>query len=484
MQYKLSENIDSNKVFLVNFSELEGRLDPSVYKPHFQFYSNKYRNKRLSDIAWIDPLYDFRNVEEMSFIPMDAIDSTNGVVSYMEIKKKDEIKGYTKFQEGDILWAKITPCMQNGKSAIAKNLLNGCGCGSTEFYVIRSKDEKIVKQEYLLFLLRDERILNAAMNFFGGSAGQQRVSPLFLNSFNVPIPEIEEQRYMCEIASHAQCLKMEKEFKAETLLNSINNYLFRVLGIEFHQTYALLLKDRMFVVNFSEVSGGRFDPKQYSPSIMQLKHSLLKSCYPKLKLKDLVTNSSSGEWGKDELEEIDEDKYTKCLVIRATEFDNTYNLRLDNSRAKYRWIEKTKLLKMNIQKNDLLIEKSGGSEDQPVGRISILTDEILKGDQIAYSNFIHKITVKGINPLYLYFYLKTMHNIKITDSMQSQTNGIRNLIMSEYFNQTIIVPPMEKQQEIVDHITNIWNKAKALQEEGKAILEEAKREVESMIIGK
>ena len=146
---------------------------------------------------------------------------------------------------------------------------------------------------------------------------------------------------------------------------------------------------------------------------MQLKHSLLKSCYPKLKLKDLVTNSSSGEWGKDELEEIDEDKYTKCLVIRATEFDNTYNLRLDNSRKKYRWIEKTKLLKMNIQKNDLLIEKSGGSEDQPVGRISILTDDILKGDQIAYSNFIHKITVKGINPLYLYFYLKTMQNIKI-----------------------------------------------------------------------
>ena len=374
--------------------------------------------------------------------------------------------------------------MQNGKSAIAKNLLNGCGCGSTEFYVIRSKDERIVKQEYLLFLLRDERILNAAMNFFGGSAGQQRVSPLFLNSFNVPIPEIEEQRRMCEIASHAQCLKMEKEFKAETLLNSIDNYLFRVLGIEFHQTYAPLLKDRMFVVNFSKVSGGRFDPKQYSTSIMQLKHSLLKSCYPKLKLKDLVTNSSSGEWGKDELEEIDKDKYIKCLVIRATEFDNTYNLRLDNSRAKYRWIEKSKLLKMNIQENDLLIEKSGGSEDQPVGRISILTDDILKGYQIAYGNFINKITVKGINPLYLYYYLKTMHNTKITDSMQSQTNGIRNLIMSEYFNQTIIVPPMEKQQEIVDHITNMRNQAKALQEEGKAILEEAKKKVESMIIGK
>ena len=137
---------------------------------------------------------------------------------------------------------------------------------------------------------------------------------------------------------------------------------------------------------------------------------------------------------------------------------------------------------MDIQPNDLLIEKSGGSEDQPVGRISILTDEIVKGRQIGYSNFIHKITVEGINPMYLYFYLRTMYNIKITDSMQSQTNGIRNLIMSEYFNQTIVIPPVSKQQEIVSHISEIRQQAKALQAEGKAILERAKREVEAMIL--
>ena len=130
-----------------------------------------------------------------------------------------------------------------------------------------------------------------------------------------------------------------------------------------------------------------------------------------------------------------------------------------------------------------MIEKSGGSEDQPVGRISILTDEILKGNQIAYSNFIHKITVDGINPMYLYFYLRTMYNIKITDSMQSQTNGIRNLIMQEYFDQIIVVPPLQKQQEIVNHIMAMRQQAKSLQEEGKEILKQAKRKVEAMIIG-
>lgn len=483
MSYQVPQNIDPNKIFLVNRSEIEGRLDPSIYRPQFKFISNIYRNVKLSEIAWIDPICSFEKAKEVSFVPMDAIDSVNGIIAYQGVKKVDETKGFTKFKESDILWAKITPCMQNAKSAIAKNLLNGYGCGSTEFFVIRTKNECVVSQEYLLFLLRDERVLKSAMNYFGGSAGQQRVSPLFLKTFSVPLPNIEEQNRFCELVRIAQKTKQQKDFQAEALLSSIDDYLLAELGIKLPETESQTLQDRIFAVHFSEICNGRFDPKQYSKSVKQLKQSLYMSPFDKQPLKNFIKSSCSGEWGKDESEEVDENRYTKCLVIRATEFDNTYNLQLDNSRVKYRWIENSKLLKMNIQANDLLIEKSGGSEDQPVGRISILTDEILKGNQIAYSNFIHKITAEGISPMYLYFYLKTMYNIKITDSMQSQTNGIRNLIMQEYFDQTVVIPPLQKQQEIVDHIIAISQQAKALQEEGKAILEQSKREVEGMIIG-
>lgn len=301
---------------------------------------------------------------------------------------------------------------------------------------------------------------------------------------NFPIPMLDplRQSEIVRLVEEGMNLKRKKELEAQQLLESIDAYLLDELDITLPDIKESL-EDRMFIANYSEVSGGRLDPKVYSISITQLKQSLFMSLYDKQPLKDFIKSSCSGEWGKDESEEVDENKYTKCLVIRATEFDNTYNLRLDNSRVKYRWIDNSKLSKMNILANDLLIEKSGGSEDQPVGRISILTDDILNDNQIAYSNFIHKITVEGINPMYLYFYLKTMHNIKITDSMQSQTNGIRNLIMQEYFNQTIVVPPSEIQQEIVNHIMDIRQQAKALQEEGKEILEKAKKEVEQMIIG-
>ena len=126
--------------------------------------------------------------------------------------------------------------------------------------------------------------------------------------------------------------------------------------------------------------------------------------------------------------------YEECLVIRATEFKNNGNLDLDNNRVKFRYINKDKLKKMDLQPFDLLIEKSGGSIDQPVGRVALITNEILQRNTLAFSNFIQKIRVDGnlVLPEFLFYYLKVMHNVKLTESMQSQTNGIRNLIMGSF----------------------------------------------------
>jgi restriction endonuclease S subunit len=215
-----------------------------------------------------------------------------------------------------------------------------------------------------------------------------------------------------------------------------------------------------------------------------LKEAIKNSTYNKIALKDLIIHSISGDWGIDEKDNPIEN-YIKCLVIRATEFDNIFNLNLKNSRVKYRYIHKIKYEKMDIQPNDLLIEKSGGSPKQPVGRVSILTDTILENHIIGFSNFIHKIRVNKelISPKYLFYYLKTLHNIKLTDAMQSQTNGIRNLIMNDYYNLNIVVPSIKKQNEIAEHIKTIKEQAGQLKAEAKDILENAKKEVEKMILG-
>lgn len=157
---------------------------------------SRYECKPLSDFAWVNPSTDIvlHPSEIVTFVPMEAIDDKEGrIVSPQERRVKQVSSGYTRFQEGDVLWAKITPCMQNGKSAIARNLTNGIGFGSTEFHVIRSKNTAVLRNEFIYLILRLAEIRNAAMRYFVGSAGQQRVPKEFLEGLYIPIPPQQVQ---------------------------------------------------------------------------------------------------------------------------------------------------------------------------------------------------------------------------------------------------------------------------------------------------
>lgn len=203
-----------SRLFIVNRSELEERLDPTVYKDGIKLISSKYDNVKLSSIASVNPTGPFKgkSIETpISFIPMEAIDEIYSEVSKLEDTTIENASGLTKFKEGDLLWAKITPCMQNGKSAIAKNLTNGLGCGSTEFFIIRPKDESLTI-EYLHVILHMKCVRDTAMLYFGGSAGQQRVSTSFLMNFNLPLPPITIQQ---EIASHIYAIRQKAKLLQE-----------------------------------------------------------------------------------------------------------------------------------------------------------------------------------------------------------------------------------------------------------------------------
>ena len=83
--------------------------------------------------------------------------------------------------------------MQNGKSAIVDGMKNGVGYGSTEFYVLRRKSDKVLT-EYLYYILRSIKVRTQAVNYFSGSAGQQRVRKSFLQELRIPLPSIQEQK--------------------------------------------------------------------------------------------------------------------------------------------------------------------------------------------------------------------------------------------------------------------------------------------------
>lgn len=109
--------------------------------------------------------------------------------------------------------------------------------------------------------------------------------------------------------------------------------------------------------------------------------------------------------------------------------------------------------------------------------------ELFNNDQLGYSNFVHKIRLsKEILPQFAFNYLKTIHNIKITGILQSQTNGIRNLILSQYFNLPIPIPSPDKQYEISQYINGIKKNAKELYEQTDIELNKARKKIENIIL--
>ena len=197
-----------SRMFLVNRSEMEERLDPTVYKDGTKLISSLFENVKLSHVAFVNPegAYKGKSIgTSISFIPMEVIDEVYSEISSHGETTIADSSGFTKFKEGDLLWAKITPCMQNGKSAIARDLTNGLGCGSTEFFVLRPKDERL-SVEYLHVILHMKCVRETAMLYFGGSAGQQRVSSSFLENFNLPLPTLAKQQ---EIANHIYAIRQQ-----------------------------------------------------------------------------------------------------------------------------------------------------------------------------------------------------------------------------------------------------------------------------------
>ena len=203
-----------NRMFIVQRSELKGRYTPSLYKDAVTLHSTIYENVPLSHLAYINPNTRFPRDKEMriSFVPMESVNEIYAKITDHKDCIIEESKGFTRFQEGDLLWAKITPCMENGKSAIAEGLINGYGCGSTEFHIIRPKNDDLLI-EYIHSLLHMKLVRQTAKLYFGGSAGQQRVATDFLENFNVPLPPTEKQQeivnYVTNLRNRAKTLREE-----------------------------------------------------------------------------------------------------------------------------------------------------------------------------------------------------------------------------------------------------------------------------------
>ena len=207
-------------------------LIPALFQEMFGDINNNIHSLPISEIkscVEINPTKIVMNDnDDVTFLGMKDV-TGNGQIDLSTIKKYKEVKkGFTSFKNDDVLLAKITPCFENGKAAIAKNLVNNTGFGSTEFYVLRPNQNKILP-EYLYSIVKSSRFSEIGRSNMKGAAGQKRLIKDFVSNYKFLLPDIPQQKLYAtkvqEIEAYIKAQQVELE-NAKTMFQSLLHHSF------------------------------------------------------------------------------------------------------------------------------------------------------------------------------------------------------------------------------------------------------------------
>lgn len=469
MTYQIPQHIDNNKIFIVNRSEIEGRLEPEFYRPslaslekHIRgLTTHKLRDYALYMAGGATPKKTEANkfyADSETGIPFLRVQNlqTNGELSlsdcvYINEETHNGLLERSQVAEGDLL-VKITGV---GRMAVASVAPKGF-VGNTNQHMVVIKTGDAALSKYLARYLNLDIIEKIASRH---STGGTRPALDYPSLRNIPI--VEDIDFT--IIDNAIAIKKQKELEAEQLLTSIDSYLLGELGIIMPEIKTDL-RHRLFLVNRRDLND-RLDPK-YNKDFSYLKR--LPSIYPWVTLNDVVLNN--GQYGANE-SAIDYN-IGDVRYIRITDIDELGNLK-ETDKKTAETIDESYLLSYN----DVLFARSGS-----VGKCYIHKDV---SESAIFAGYLIRFVLdkKNIDSDYLFYFCNSkLYSLWVETIQRPAVQA--NINAQEFRKMRIPLPPLDKQREIANQIFTIRQQAKALQEEGRNILEQAKKEVEQMIIGK
>lgn len=201
------------------------------YKPTIQNNSH-WETVRLGDICELNPrkseVKDFDG--NVSFVPMAVVSETDMYFSVQEQRPLKEVyTGYTYFKDDDVLLAKVTPCFENEKSGLAKNLENGIGFGSSEFFVLRANPVRVLP-EYIYYIINSNRFISEGTPQMTGTGGLRRLTKDFVLNYPVSLPPLDEQRKIVNQTEEEIAIVEQNKRLIEIFEKKINDKISEVWG--------------------------------------------------------------------------------------------------------------------------------------------------------------------------------------------------------------------------------------------------------------
>lgn len=220
-QKHIAEVLSKAEVLIAERKQSIQLLDEYLKSTFLEMFGDiKGIKTSLSEICEVNPkkseIAGLSKETVVSFIPMASV-SENGLVDLSQTKKIDEVwSGFTYFREDDVTFAKITPCMENGKGAIMRGLKNKIGFGTTEFHVLRPI-EKLSTSEYIYHLTMQHNFRKEAEKNMTGSAGQKRVPTDFFKKYKLVAPPLKLQTQFAAIVEKTEALKAQYKEHLQSL---------------------------------------------------------------------------------------------------------------------------------------------------------------------------------------------------------------------------------------------------------------------------
>lgn len=450
-----------SKIFICESSEISGN----------SFHPNYYHNERINIIknlkdTYRENLIKLKYLVEFSsqkttannvqtYIGMANIESNTGIY----VKTEDE-KGQgdcSVFNRGDVLFGKLRPYLNKVYYA---EFDGGC---STEFIVFSSIDSEKISNKFLSIFLLLDCVVNQTKYLMSGNT-LPRLQTFDIENLLIPIPPKQIQQQIINIMDNAYKIKKQKEQEAKEILDSTDKYLLDELGIVMPLKSNNILENRIFMRSFSDISNTRFDPNYHQKYYQDLEKALENGKYDLVRLKEIARLNTK-------LEDMQDYNFINYIDLSCIDKNSgvigelSYMVSNFPSRARQK-----------ANKGDILVSSLSGS---------MKAIAIVKRDEenlIASTGFF---IIKETKDLSKEFLESLLRNSIFQELLIRESSGaiMSSINQDNLLNLKIPLPPLEIQNQIAYKITKRKEKAKELQQEAKGILESAKKEVESMILG-